>query len=103
MVLYGCEISGIDFSNFNSAEKLGQSLNSPMCEKLNLSLCGYILGVHKTVQSSAVRAELGRLPLGIDIIGSITKYHQCILAKEEGTLMYGAFKLGKELARSCPN
>ena len=104
IALYGCEIWGIDFLNFNSAEKLGQSLTSPMCEKLNLSLCRYILGVHKTAQSSACPCRaIGRFPLGIDIIGSITKYHQYLLAKEEGTLMYEAFKLGKELARSCPN
>ncbi len=45
--LYGTEIWGIDSLKFKSSEKLIRSLTSPMCEKLNLSICRYTLGVHK--------------------------------------------------------
>ncbi len=72
-------------------------MTSPMCEKLNLSFCRYVLGVHRTAQSSAVRGELGRFPLGIDRVRKITKYYEYLLAKE-GTIMHEAFKLGNELA-----
>ncbi len=78
-------------------------MTSPMCEKLNLSFCRYVLGVHRMAQSSAVRGELGRFPLGIDIVGNITKYYEYLLTKEEGTIMHEAFKLGNELAGLYPN
>ena len=91
IALYGSEIWGIGFLNCNSAERLRQSMTFPMCEKVNLSFCRYVPDIHKTAKSSALRGELGRFPLGIDIVGNITKYHDYLLAKEEGTIMQKGF------------
>ncbi len=95
--LYGSEIWGIGFLSCNSAERLWQSMTAPMCEILNLSFCRYVLDVHRTAKSSALSGELGRFPLGIDTVGNITKYYDYLFAKEEGTIMHEASKLGNEL------
>ncbi len=107
IALYGSDIWGIGFLSCNSAERLWQSMTAQICEKLNLSFCRYVLDIHRTAKSSALRGELGRFPLGIDIVGNITKYHDYmyLLANEEGTIMQEVSKLGNELhaARQYPN
>ena len=43
-------------------------------EKLNIKLCKYILGVHKSSTNDAVRGELGRYPLLINILDHAVRY-----------------------------
>ncbi len=61
---------------------------APISEKLNLSTCRYALGVHKKAQNNPTRGDLGRYPLGVDIIANIMKYHTYLQAKVVGSLMY---------------
>ena len=43
-------------------------------EKLNIKFCKYLLGVNKKASNLAVRGELGRYPLYIDVVLSMIKY-----------------------------
>jgi hypothetical protein len=45
-------------------------------EKIDISLCKYILGVTKQSTNSAVRGKLGRYPLAIDSIMSALKFYK---------------------------
>ena len=49
-----------------------------------MSYSKFIWGVHKKAQNSAVRAELGRPPLGMDIVANILLYeHHLKITKNE--------------------
>ena len=69
--VYGSEIWGIDEVKVDSPLKFARSSESFTAEKLNLSFSKFSLGVHKKAQNSAVRGELGRMPLGADIAANI--------------------------------
>ena len=75
--LYGSEIWGPSTINLADTEgnngKLEATFDKILCEKLNLSFSKFILGVHKKAQNSAVHGELGRLPLGVDIVSAIVR------------------------------
>ena len=66
--LYGSEIWGIEKLKLNNISKVYESMDSFTSEKPNLSFSKFILGVHKKAQNTTVRSELGRFPLGIDIM-----------------------------------
>ena len=82
---YGCEIWGIDAikRNQNDILKIAKNLESYNCEKLNVSFSRFLLGVHRKSQLTAVRGELGRFPIGIDIIANTILYHKHL---SEGTI-----------------
>ncbi len=67
IALYGSEIWGLDCLKVRHRDKFVSSLDMPLCEKLNLSMCRHTLGVHKKSHVNAVRAELGTSALGINI------------------------------------
>ncbi len=48
IALYGSEIWGIDSINPTDMSKMIESLEPPLCEKLNISLSRFALGVHKS-------------------------------------------------------
>jgi len=66
-----------------------------MCEKVNLSFAKFVLGVHKKAQNTAVRGELGRLPLGIDIICAICNYLHHLENSPKGSLLNEALRTSK--------
>ncbi len=68
------------------------SLETATCEKLNLSLCRHMLGVHKKSQVSVIRGELGRFPLGIDLVDNVAAYKQYLESKEGGTIVSETFQ-----------
>ena len=51
-----------------------QTCNDTYIEKLNVKLCKYLLGVHKSSTNNAVRGELGRYPLLINILNHAIRY-----------------------------
>ena len=53
------------------------------CEKVNLSFCKSLLGVHRKAQNTAVRGELGRTVLGVDIAANVLKYKKRLLGKKK--------------------
>jgi hypothetical protein len=75
--LYGAEIWGTEdlsankFKKENGFEKAYYPL--PI-EKVHTSFCKYTLGVTKKATNSAVMGELGRFPLGMDVIAAILNF-----------------------------
>ncbi len=98
VALYGAEVWGADLLNTGSIEKLMESMKKFSCEKLNLSLSRFALGVHKKAQNTAVQGELGRYPLAIDIIGAITSYMRYLESKGNNSLLKEALELNKKMA-----
>ena len=60
--------------------------NSPI-EKLNIKLCKYILGVNKSLTNDAVRGELGRFPLLINILNHSERFYNRIMTNNNDTLV----------------
>ena len=53
---------------------LEDMLNNLHIEKLNVKFCKYLLGVNKKASNLAIREELGKYPLYIDLVVSMIKY-----------------------------
>ncbi len=51
IAFYGAEKWGTDAIKYKDKYHLIKSLTNPMCEKLNASICGYALGVHRKTQT----------------------------------------------------
>ena len=49
-------------------DKLKPSMEKLVCEKQSTLYCRFVLGVHKKSQHSAIRGELGKVLLAVDII-----------------------------------
>jgi hypothetical protein len=72
--LYGSEIWGIEDLSTNKYSKVNgfdTSFYSLPIEAIQLSFCKYILGVSRKATNAAVMGELGRFPLGIDVVTNI--------------------------------
>jgi len=95
IALYGSEIWGPDTLKFSAEDcnKFSESLHKFKSEKLNLSFARFILGVHKKSQNSAVRGELGRAPLGIDIAANTVMYLKHLQSDKTSPLLKEAFIL----------
>ncbi len=80
ILLYGSEIWGAcDFTKAsiqrNTVEyKIEKAYTDLPQERLNLRICKFLLGLPQCAPSDAVRGELGRFPLYIDIICNMLKY-----------------------------
>jgi hypothetical protein len=78
ILLYGCEIWGSFNSQTarfrNNSLQLDEIYSKALCEKLHIKFCRYILGVHKKSAKFAVLAELGRFPMGYNIISQMLNY-----------------------------
>ena len=85
---------GDDINKFTS------SVESLKCEKLALSFYRYVLQVHKKAQNSAVRGELGRAPLGFDIITHVLKFQDHLKSKDIHSILGEAFRTNKGLTKT---
>ena len=56
-------------------------------EKLNVKLCKYLLGVNKFSVNHAVRGELGRYPMLINVLDMSTKFKKRILSLSNDSLV----------------
>ena len=88
--LYGSEIWGVEFCRSADPEKIYTYFEKLPCEKLNMSMCRFILGLHKKSQISATRGELGRYPLGIDAIANVMSYCDYLQMKDKDSLLSSA-------------
>ena len=76
ILLYSAEVWGM----FEAESKRGKTrsletmFDDLHIEKLNVKFCKYLLGVNKKASNLAVRGELGRYPLLIDVVLSMVKY-----------------------------
>ena len=56
-------------------------------ERLNIKLCKYLLGVHKKSTNNAVRGELGRYPILINVLTHATNYYKRISSADSDSLL----------------
>ena len=84
------EVSGrnIDFLSFTDKSCI---------EKLHLTFCKYVLGTSKTSSNLAVRTELGRYPLELQIKTKTLLYLSRLLNRKNNPLLDEAFLLTKHL------
>ena len=75
IVSYASVVLGPLYAKQMSNENLFDVCNNSPIEKLNLKLCKYLLGVHTRSTNDAVRGELGRNPLLINIINLASRYY----------------------------
>ena len=74
VAMYGCEVWGplilkkLNTSNFMNI------CETAHIEKLNIKLCKYLLGVGRKTTNAAVRGELGRYPLLLNVLVHSFKY-----------------------------
>ena len=80
--------------------KFIESMEKMVCEKLNISFCRCVLRVHKKFQVTAVRGELGRAPLSIDIAANVLKNKEYLESKKENGLLQKALSVCKMMPPS---
>ena len=88
-----CTGKNLDIYDINFYDK------APL-ERLNIKLCKYLLGVNKFSVNHAVRGELGRFPMLINVLGMCTKFNKRVSALPDNNLMK---KSCIELANSLNN
>ena len=99
--LYGSEIWAIDTIKYTSSDALAKSLESLASEKLNISFSKCTLGVHRKAQNTAVRGELGRLPLGIDAVANAILYYTHIENDSTNPLLREAWEMNRFKVKEC--
>ena len=75
-----CTGNNVDIYDLNFYDK------APL-EKINLKLCKYLLGVNKYSCNHAVRGELGRYPLLINVLDMCSKFRRRIFTLSDNTLV----------------
>lgn len=103
ILLYGSEVWGAYVfkihDNIQSLHNIIQNVTTLM-EKVHSKMCKYILQVHKSASNYAVRCELGRLPLFINVACRILKYYINICDRKESSIVKTVFKLHESNASS---
>ena len=90
IALYGSELWGADILCMSNPKKFFESMEKLLCEKLNMSISRFVLGVHKKSQTSAVKGELSRAPLAIDIVANVLKFREYLRGKDKNSLLHEA-------------
>jgi hypothetical protein len=102
ILLYGSEVWGAYLYKFKiniqSLYVMLRDVNSLM-EKLHSKICKYILQLHKSANHYAIRCELGRYPLFINVICRILNYYINICERSEDSVVKIALKLHE--SNSC--
>ena len=70
------------------------------CDKIHLKFCKYILDVSSRATNLAVRGEIGRYPLLLQILANIFKYLMHITEVFKNDLLTEAFQLSENLSNS---
>ena len=70
-----------------SIENFFTTCNDSPIERLNVKLCKYLLGVHKKSTNNAVRGELGRYPLLINVLECSVRYYNRMLSSRNDSLV----------------
>ena len=100
-LLYGCEVWGAymyDGNRDNIFTILADCKS--LLEKLHSKYCKSILSVHKRCSNVGIRAELGRYPLMVNVIGKIFNYYLSILNRENESFVKTAITIQTALSTS---
>ena len=93
ILLYGSEVWGAYVYRFNNDINIYLEDVKSLFEKLHSKICRYILQVNKQASNYAVRLELGRLPLFVNIMCKMLKYYVNICNRDDNSLVKIALKL----------
>ena len=100
-LLYGCEVWGAYMYNSkNSSISTILSDCKSLVEKLHSKYCKFILSAHKRSSNVGVRAELGRYPIMVNVIGKIFHYYLSILNRENESFVKTAITVQTALSAS---
>ena len=80
---YGSEIWSCLTTSLSSNYSIDQLMKKFQIEKVNISFCKWLLGIHKYSSNFGVLGEIGRYPLFIDIFKGVVKYYQKLLVKRK--------------------
>ena len=78
ILTYAGVVWGPLYAHRISKDNFSSTCNDSPIERLNVKLCKYILGVHKKSTNNAVRGELGRYPLLINVFEHAVRYYNRI-------------------------
>jgi hypothetical protein len=104
--LYGSEIWGIeDLTSRKYTKENGFDLSfyTMPVEGIQISYCKYTLGVSKKATNAAVVGELGRFPLGVDIIANIMNFWKHANSINANPLLSAAVSVSVDLDLSGKN
>ena len=102
ILTYSSELWGSYIYKIKPNTTLESIINSTnhLLEKLHLSFCKYILGVHRKTSNLGCLAELGRFPIIIQVIKKILTYDSYILNKSPNELLKLAAQYQKEISNN---
>ena len=103
IAVYGPELWGIDGIKLKNISQFYKSIESFASEKNNLAYSRFILAVHKKSQNTAVRGELARFPLGLDIITSVLAYYKRFEKGSVSSLLTESYELSSNITKSWVN
>ena len=95
VLLYNCEIWGAYVSRKLSFQKFNEDLFqiNLVCEKLQLKMYKFILGVNMKATNWAVRSELGRFPIHVEVFSTVISYlYHMLNVHTESELLINALK-----------
>ena len=95
ILLYGCEVWGLDMMTKSQDKLLSLRKVVINCEKFELKVLKQILGVHSKATNIAIYGEFGRIPLRVKILTQIVKFlhrSQLECKNENLTMFYQALR-----------
>ena len=87
IISYAGVVWGPTYMNKLTPTNFKKLTENVIVEKINIKLCKYVLGVNKFAANDAVRGELGRFPLLINILNQSINYKKRINAMSSETLV----------------
>ena len=87
ILTYAGVVWGPLYAHKISTDNFFTTCNDSPIERLNVKLCKYLLGVHKKSTNNAVRGELGRYPLLINVLENSVRYYTRILNASSDSLV----------------
>jgi hypothetical protein len=103
ILLYGSDVWGAYMykykNNKGSLDCMLTDVNM-LTEKLHSKVCKYVLQVNKNASNFAVRSELGRYPLFINIISRLVNYYVNICGRDKDSLVHTALEIHKSTDES---
>ena len=84
---YASQVWGLTFTEKIETTDFKSLCDNAPVEKINIKLCKYILGVNKYSVNIAVKGELGRFPLMINIINQSLKYSERVFSLDNSSIV----------------
>ena len=87
ILTYTSVIWGPLYAKNMTQDTIYEICNDSPLERLNLKLCKFLLGVHGKSTNAAVRGEMGRYPLLINVLNLANRYHMRVRSLDSDSLV----------------